>query len=157
FLEQARHFPLPPRRGRADACRPLRRHRVPRLGSDRRPCECHRSGSPANRGRRDPTPSTPSGVPPTVPRSAGRRPISTDQPPQAPERLLRATEPTGQTYLKTYFKCSAVVVPFRRWISSTTRARHSTWQARTALSFMRLFTSCALKITAQSARATCRG
>jgi hypothetical protein len=31
--------------------------------------------------------------------------------------------------LKTYFKCSAITIPFRRWISSTTRARHSTWQA----------------------------
>jgi hypothetical protein len=48
----------------------------------------------------------------------------------------------------------AQTASLRRWISSTTRARHSTWQARTALSFMRLFTSCALKMSAQSARAT---
>jgi hypothetical protein len=40
--------------------------------------------------------------------------------------LLMAKRGTSTT-LKTYFKCSAVAVPFRRGISSTTRARHSTW------------------------------
>src|SRR5579863_4433872 len=34
---------------------------------DPRPSECHRSGSPVNRDPRDPTPSTPSCVPPTAP------------------------------------------------------------------------------------------
>ena len=94
--ERSRHFPSHPRRGRAGACRLWRRHRSLRLGSDLRPCECHRFGSPANQGRRDPTPSTASCAPPTAPRSGGRRPISTDQPPRALERLLRATEPTEQ-------------------------------------------------------------
>ena len=47
--------------------------------------------------------------------------------------------------LKTNFKCSAATIPFRRRISSTTRARHSAWPACAALSFIRLFTSCALK------------
>jgi hypothetical protein len=44
---------------------------------------------------------------------------------------------------RTIFKCSEVVVPFRRFISSTIRARQRAWQARAALSFMRLFISCA--------------
>ena len=55
----------------------------------------------------------------------------------------------------TNFKCSALPVPFRCWISSTTRPRHRTWQAWAAFSFMRLFTSCAAKICSQSARAIC--
>ena len=59
--------------------------------------KCHRSGSPANRGRRDRMPSNPSCAPPTALRTGERRPISTDQPPQAPERLPQATEPIGQT------------------------------------------------------------
>src|SRR5262245_8134971 len=42
-------------------------------------------------------PSNPSCAPPTALRSGGRRPISTGQPPQAPERLPQATEPIGQT------------------------------------------------------------
>ena len=41
--------------------------------------------------------SNPSCAPPTALRSGGRRPISTDQPPQAPERLPQAIEPIGQT------------------------------------------------------------
>src|SRR5437763_14833414 len=50
-------------------------------------------------------PSNPSCAPPTALRSGGRRPISTDQPPQAPERLPQATEPIGQTYAPRH--CSA--------------------------------------------------
>jgi poly(3-hydroxybutyrate) depolymerase len=57
--------------------------------------------------------------------------------------------------LNASFKCPAPGVPFRRWISSTTRARHRAWEACAALSLMRLFTSWALKICSQSTRAIC--
>jgi hypothetical protein len=57
--------------------------------------------------------------------------------------------------LNANLKCSALAVPFRRCISSTTRLRQRMWQAWAALSFIRLFTSWALKICSQSARAIC--
>jgi len=53
--------------------------------------------------------------------------------------------------LRTSFKCSAVGVPLRNRTSSTTRARHNAWHACAALSFIRLFASCARKSCSQSA------
>ena len=58
--------------------------------------------------------------------------------------LLSLAKRGPSTTLRTNFKCAAVAVPFRRCISSTMRARQRAWQAWAALSFMRLFASCAL-------------
>jgi hypothetical protein len=55
--------------------------------------ECRRSGSPANRDRKDRMPSTPSCTPPIALRTGGRQPIPSAQRPKAPERLPRAAEP----------------------------------------------------------------
>jgi hypothetical protein len=56
-----------------------------------------------------------------------------------------------RTYMKAERRQVTAVLPM--WWA-TVRARHSTWQACTALSFMRLFTSCALKMSARSASPT---
>jgi hypothetical protein len=55
--------------------------------------------------------------------------------------------------LSTIFKCSAVDVPLRRLISSTTRSRHSLRHCRAASSFLKLSISCFRKFCSQFVRA----